>query len=159
MTASNDLQDPAEPGDGQTDDEVTKEAKDTVINFMKAWGKSDPSALSTLVSKNKTSNTMNGLNGVYTLDDDSSGLQFVAYGKPAGDPYYRGLVTVHWVDKIPADQMSSSMQNSNKDTSNTNIGDSSVTYTSKYILKLEKTSDGKYLVQDINPYYYVPKAK
>lgn len=158
MTSSKDLNDAEEPGDGQTDDEVTKEAKDTVINFMKAWGQSDQSALSTLVSKNKTANTMNGLNGVYTLNDDSSGLQFVAYGKPDGDPYYRGLVTVQWVDKIPADQMSSSMQNANKDTSNTNIGDSSVTYTSKYVLKLEKTNDGKYLVQDINPYYYVPKA-
>lgn len=158
MTASNDLKEPKEPGDGQTDDEVTKAAKDTVINFMKAWGQSDQSSLSTLVSKDKTSNTMNGLNGVYTLSDDSSGLQFEAYGKPAGDPYYRGLVTVQWVDKISADQMSSSMHNANQDTSNANIGDSSVTYTSKYILKLEKTSDGKYLVQDINPYYYVPKA-
>lgn len=143
MSATNDLANPKAPGSGETDDTVTNEAKDTVVNFMKAWGASDQSALSTLVSKDKTTSVMEGLNGNYTLSTDSSGLQFEAYG-PSGDKYYRGLVTVRWVDQV-----------TQADTANNKAGQT-VTYTSKYVLKLEKTADGKYLVQDINPYYYVP---
>lgn len=146
MAASSDLNKPKAPGSGETDDQVTNDAKDTVVNFMKAWGNSDQSALATLVSKNKTNATMNGLNGEYTLSSDSSGLQFEVYGPASGDKYYRGLVTVKWVDNVTAGDAAN-----NKD-------GLSLTYTSKYILKLEKTSDGKYLVQDINPYYYVPDA-
>lgn len=143
MSATGELANPQAPGSGETDDTVTNEAKDTVVNFMKAWGNSDQSALSTLASKDKTTNVMEGLNGNYTLSTDSSGLQFEAYG-PSGDKYYRGLVTVQWVDQV-----------TQADPTNNKAG-SSVSYTSKYVLKLEKTADGKYLVQDINPYYYVP---
>jgi hypothetical protein len=106
---------------------------------MKAWAASDTSALSTLTPSDKTNNTMNGLNGEYAIDDSADGLKFNVYGLSAGDNLYRALVQVKWKDTVK----------SNGD------NDTSVSYPSQYILKLEKSSDGKYLIQDINPYYYV----
>lgn len=139
MKASTSLPSPKLPGNGETDDDVTAASKETVTNFMKAWAASDTSALSTLTPNDKTSNTMNGLDGKYTIDNAGDGLTFTVYGLAPGDNLYRALVKVNWKDSI----------SSNGDS------DNSVSYPSQYILKLEKTSDGKYLVQDINPYYYV----
>lgn len=158
MKASSDLENAKAPGSGKTDDDVTQHAKDSVINFMKAWGQSDKSALTTLVTKNHTANTMNGLGGTYTLSDDSSGLQFEAYGKPAGDSYYRGLVTVKWVDKITSDQIKATKEAVGKGSEVNANQENTVTYTSKYLLKIAKSDDGKYLIQDILPYYYFPDA-
>lgn len=152
MGASADLPSVKEPGNGETDETVTTDAKDAVIQFMKAWGAGDSSSLSTLVSKDHTANATNGLDGNYTLSDDSSSIQFEAYGDP-GDGYYRGLVTVKWVDAING---SSQMTDSSGDQSNAPVS-GSVTYTSRYIIKLKKEANGKYSIQDINPYYYVPQ--
>lgn len=153
MGASADLPSIKEPGNGKTDETVTTDAKDAVIQFMKAWGAGDSSSLSTLVSKDHTANATDGLNGNYTLSDDSSSIQFEAYGDP-GDGYYRGLVTVKWVDAING---SSQMTDSGGNQSNAPVS-GSVTYTSRYIIKLKKEASGKYSIQDINPYYYVPQA-
>lgn len=152
MGASTDLPSAKEPGNGETDETVTTNAKDAVIQFMKAWGAGDSSSLSTLVSKDHTANATNGLDGNYTLSDDSSSIQFEAYGDP-GDGYYRGLVTVKWVDAING---SSQMADSSGDQSNAPVS-GAVTYTSRYIIKLKKEANGKYSIQDINPYYYVPQ--
>ena len=152
MGASADLPSVKEPGNGETDETVTTDAKDAVIQFMKAWGAGDSSSLSTLVSKDHTANATNGLDGNYTLSDDSSSIQFEAYGDP-GDGYYRGLVTVKWVDAING---SSQMADSDGNQSNAPVS-GSVTYTSRYIIKLKKEANGKYSIQDINPYYYVPQ--
>lgn len=155
MKASSDLESAKEPGDGAEDDEVTKDANDTVVNFMKAWGKSDTSALNTLVSKDHTVNAMNGLDGIYTLGDNAN-IQFKAYGKPAGDSYYRGLVTVQWVDRITSDQINATKQAAGKSAEANAQQEDTVTYSSTYLLKIAKTDDGKYLIQDIHPYYYFP---
>jgi hypothetical protein len=138
MKASASLSDSKLPGNGETDNDVKGASKEAITNFMKAWAASDTSALSTLTPSDKTNNTMNGLNGKYSIDTDSDGLKFDVYGLSAGDNLYRALVKVKW-----------------KDTVKTGDNDTSVSYPSQYILKLEKSSDGKYLIQDINPYYYV----
>lgn len=151
--ASNTLPDAAKPGNKHLDEAVTKDARDTVVNFMKAWGKSDVSALSTLTSKNCTVGAKRGLGGNYTLDDEATGsqFQFEAYGKTGDSPYYYGLVTVKWRDavdgKIPVPD---------KDGTGHKKITGNVMYTSKYVLLLEKTGSGKYLVQSIMPYYYQP---
>lgn len=156
LTSANRNLKPPENPDGSTtgsqaNEIVTRDAKDAVINFMKAWGKGDSSALATLTSKNRTVNAANGLNGNYILDDSSSSLQFECFNKPKSDNYYRGLVTVSWKDNIQGKINKPDDKGNNK----TDVT-SDINYTSKYVLKIEKTSDGKYLIYDIHPYYYVP---
>jgi hypothetical protein len=73
-----------------------------------------------------------------TRDGD---LIYTIYGptKKAGDHYYRALVTVNWKDSID-DQKT-------------------ISYKSQYVLYVDKTTSGKYLVYDIQPYkYYVDNA-
>lgn len=127
------------PGDGKLDQDATDQASDTITNFMKAWSQGDESSLKTLTAHDKTAAAMNGLDGTLSIKDMST-MKISVYGHPPTDQMYRALVEMKWSDIV----------------SNTDGQDNGVQYNSKYILKLEKTSEGKFLVQDINPYYYVP---
>ena len=130
------------PGNGNADSNAATASASTVSNFMKAWASSDQSAISTLTSSDATISTKNGLNGKYDIADASNDLKTTVYD--SSDGLYRALVTVKWRDNVGTASDGSSV---------------SVYYTNEYILKLEKGSDGKYLVQDINPYYYVPSSE
>lgn len=127
------------PGDGKLDQDITDQASDAITNFMKSWAKGDKSYLKTLTAPDGTPATLNGLDGKLVIKDPSS-MKVSVYGPPATDHMYRALVELKWSDTV----------------SQTDGQINSVDYASKYILKLEKTSEGKFLVQDINPYYYVP---
>ena len=127
------------PGDGKLDQDTTDKASDTITNFMKSWAKGDKSYLKTLTAPDGTPSTLNGLDNKLVIKDPSS-MKISVYGPPATDHMYRALVELKWSDVV----------------SQTDGQSNSVDYASKYILKLEKTSEGKFLVQDINPYYYVP---
>lgn len=129
------------PGDGKLDQDATDQASDTITNFMKSWAKGDRSSLKTLTAPDKTPATMNGLDGALTIKDMST-MKISVYGHPPTDQMYRALVEMKWSDVV----------------STTDGQDNGLQYNSKYILKLEKTSEGKFLVQDINPYYYVPSG-
>ena len=129
------------PGDGKLDQGATDQATDTITNYMKAWAQGDKSSLKTLTAPDKTASAMNGLNGTLTIGDMST-MKISVYGHPLTDHMYRGLVEMKWNDVV----------------STTDGQKNGVEYNSKYILKLEKTSEGKFLVQDINPYYYVPSG-
>lgn len=139
MRASASLPTTQLPGDGKLDQDATDQATDSITNFMKAWGQGDKSSLKTLTAPDKTAAAMNGLNGTLTIKDMST-MKISVYGHPLTDNMYRALVEMKWNDVV----------------STTDGQNNGVEYGSRYILKMEKTSEGKFLVQDINPYYYVP---
>ena len=135
----NNLPDPALPGDKQENKNlVTTAMTQTLSDYMDAWAEGKQSTLANLTTNNHTPQATQGLNGMVTRDGD---LIYTIYGptKKAGDHYYRALVTVNWKDSID-DQKT-------------------ISYKSQYVLYVDKTTSGKYLVYDIQPYkYYVDNA-
>lgn len=122
------------PGNGNEAQNMTSDKTQKLITqFFQAWGDSNTGALS--VVTNDTSSVdarKGGLGGTVKISGDPS---YHIYEPPAGDPYYRALVTVQWVEKV-TDQ-------------------TTITQTSQYVLKIEKSGKSLY-VHDVQPYYYTP---
>lgn len=122
------------PGNGNEAQKMTTDKTQKLITqFFQAWGDSNTGALSVVTNDNSTVDARKGgLGGTVKISGDPS---YHIYEPPAGDPYYRALVTVQWVEKV-TDQ-------------------TTITQTSQYVLKIEKSGKSLY-VHDVQPYYYTP---
>lgn len=125
-------------GTGDADGELATEVRSTVVGFLEGYRTAtaaDHTAIDQYVIKDATADLLTGLGGAYEFDggDVESALTYEAF---PSDDEVKVAATVRWT---------------------TTVGNETVrnTYVSHYVITLQSTADGGYLVSRMAPEYYV----
>lgn len=140
-----DLPDADVIGTGQENSELYEAMKPTIHGFLKAYGLSSPEShveIDQYIKKQDDPSLYSGFNGLYAPDEnDLDSQNILVYPATEGDDNneWKAVITLNWVNTR------------NKESRETN------SYRGKYVMTLEKGSDGKYFVTAFRPYVYTPK--
>lgn len=148
-------------GTGETSEELNAAVRSTVNGFVQGYSTTndeDHSAIDQYVVSNPDKELLKGLDSQVSLSDATNSITYDAY-PVEGTNQVKVRTSVVWEDKPEvADNNASSSSKDKKKNSNEKTTESKVTYTSRYIMTLEKQSDGRYLVSKFSPEYYVPSS-
>lgn len=160
---------PAPLGEQVSDSSINDSIRSTVNGFVQGYSKSTPeehSAVDQYIVSNPDPSLTNGLGGQYKIAK-SSGVQYETFTKDTkNNSQLKVRVAVTWVQDASQNSKSSSSDSSSSDsssssddsdaTTSTSKEKSQVTYTSRYVMTLDKTADNRYLVSKFAPELYVP---
>lgn len=136
----------ADLGTGRSDSDLNDSVDSIVRGFISGYATSSPedhSAMDQYIVSDAEPELKNGLNDRYALPDANQNVSFEAYPVEGENEKetneVKVKVTVDWEDTVgdPEER-----------------GGGKVTYTSNYVMTLEKQSNGKYLVSKFAPLYY-----
>lgn len=126
-------------GNGVVNNDMVQALTPTVDGFIQAYATSSLDSHNEIlqyVPKEPDIHLYSGFNGSVKLASESNSIDKVVYDTD-NEGEYRVLATVKWVD---------STSSSNKET---------ITYTSQYVMSIQKTSEGKYVVLRFRPYVFL----
>lgn len=160
---------PAPLGEQVSDSSINDSIRSTVNGFVQGYSKSTPeehSAVDQYIVSNPDPSLTNGLGGQYKIAK-SSGVQYETFTKDTkNNSQLKVRVAVTWVQDASQNSKSSSSDSSSSDsssssddsdaTTSTSKEKSQVTYTSRYVMTLDKTADNRYLVSKFAPELYIP---
>lgn len=165
---------PAPLGEQVSDSSINDSIRSTVNGFVQGYSKSTPeehSAIDQYIVSNPDPSLTNGLGGLYKIAK-SSGVQYETFTKDTKEnSQLKVRVAVTWVQDASENSKASSSDSSSSDSSSSDSSSSSddsdattstskekpqVTYTSRYVMTLDKTADNRYLVSKFAPELYIP---
>lgn len=126
-------------GTGQADQELTKEVSSVVTGFVKGYAISsanDHSAIDQYVIPDAPVDLQRGLDSRYVLSEDNSAISYTAFPTDQ-EGLVKVDVQVKWRDSLSSDL--------------------NTTYSSQYIMTLQKQTNGKWLVAKFAPRFFFKK--
>lgn len=127
-------------GDGTVNEDAKTEVNAVVTGFIRNYATSsasNPTPIEPYITSNSDIELKQGYDNKVAVDDSTSAITYTVYNNGDEGTTLRLHVNVNWTDELSEE--------------------SSLTYTSQYVMWLDRGADGKYLVSRFAPYYYVPE--
>ena len=147
VAASVDVPEPGPLGDGETDPAVEESIESLVNGFMEGYAETSPgdtSSIDQYLSSDAPNRAQRGLEGNVEIAEGADAIVYEAYPDEENDEV-KVRVNVTWTDTVMA---------TNDEGDETDTG-AEITYGSQYVLTLDDQGEGRYLVSDFAPEYYV----